>query len=68
VNLAQIGVVLPAGTHYVTLRYTTRGLAAGLALAGLGGILLAVAARRAVWSRPGPRVTLPVPPTMEMER
>jgi hypothetical protein len=69
VNLAQLGVVLPAGTHYVTLRYRARGLAAGLLLAA-GGAALAVlpAARRRAWRRPGGRATVPLPRTMGMNR
>jgi hypothetical protein len=69
VNLAQMGVVLPAGTHRVSLRYRTRGLLAGALLAGLGGALLAfAAARRAVWSEPGGRVRVPLPHTIGMDR
>jgi membrane protein YfhO len=44
VNLAQIGVVLPEGTHHVRLRYRPRGLVPGLALAAAGGLALAVGA------------------------
>jgi hypothetical protein len=34
VNHAQLGLVLPVGTHRVSLRYRPRGFALGLALAG----------------------------------
>jgi uncharacterized membrane protein YfhO len=44
VNLAQIGVVLPEGTHHVRLRYRPRGLVPGLALAAAGGLALAAGA------------------------
>lgn len=42
VNHAQIGIVLPAGTHHVALRYRARGLLAGaaLALCAAGGLAL----------------------------
>jgi hypothetical protein len=45
VNHAQMGVVLPPGTHRVTLRYRARGFAAGAALFGTGLLLLVFAER-----------------------
>jgi hypothetical protein len=46
VNLAQMGVLLPEGTHHVRFRYRTRGLRLGLALAALAGVALALAGWR----------------------
>jgi hypothetical protein len=43
VNHAQMGVVLPEGTHRVTLRYRPRGFDAGVALFAVGLLLLAFA-------------------------
>ncbi|HEY7512270.1 MAG TPA: YfhO family protein [Vicinamibacteria bacterium] len=62
VNHAQIGVVLAAGRHQVTLRYRTRGLGTGLVLAGAGALALAAAARRGrVWRERRERATVPLP-------
>jgi hypothetical protein len=44
VNHVQMATVLPAGRHRVVLRHRPRGLAAGLALAASGAVLLAAAA------------------------
>src|SRR5262249_10939138 len=38
VNDARMGVVLPAGTHFVALHHRARGLAAGLVLSGVGAL------------------------------
>lgn len=46
VNHVQMGIVLPPGFHTVLLRYRVRGLLPGIALAALGGVLLALNARR----------------------
>jgi hypothetical protein len=45
VNHAQMGVLLPQGTHRVTLRYTPRGFAAGAWLCAAGVLLLVLAER-----------------------
>jgi len=47
VNDARMGVVLPAGTHFVALRHRARGLTAGLVLSGAGALVLGVSFRRA---------------------
>jgi hypothetical protein len=46
VNLAQMGVVVPEGTHHVRFRYRTRGLRLGLVLAALASVALALAGWR----------------------
>lgn len=54
VNHAQMGVVLPAGPHRITLDYRAPGLVAGFALSGIGAIGLVVAQ---AGRRPGPRLS-----------
>jgi hypothetical protein len=47
VNVAQLGVVLPEGTHHVTFRYRPRGFLPGLSLAGAAALALAFGTWRA---------------------
>jgi hypothetical protein len=52
VNHAQLGMVLPAGTHRVTLVYRPRGFLVGVALFGVGVVFLALGGR--VLASPAP--------------
>jgi hypothetical protein len=66
VNVAQLGLVLPEGTHHVTFRYRPRGLLPGIALAGAAASALAFGAWRArasaALSDPGRRARVPLRP------
>jgi hypothetical protein len=53
VNYVQMGLVLGAGTHQVSLRFVPRGLAPGLALAAAGALGLALLGIRGRGARPG---------------